>query len=156
MAINKLKKFLNDNDIKYVSVTHSKAYTAQEVAASVHIRGKKIAKTVIVSIDGQVAMVDLPASYMVDFEKLRETIGATDVSLAAETDFISSFPECEVGAIPPFGNLYDMKVYVAASIVEDEDFLFSAGSHTELMKIPFKTFENLVKPEVVRMSFKCK
>ncbi len=155
MAINKLKDYLNYNDVKYVTVTHSKAYTAQEVAASIHIRGKKIAKTVIVDIDGQFAMVVLPASYRVDFEKLQETVGAKKVRLASETEFIDSFPECEVGAIPPFGNLYGMKVYVAASIVEDEDFLFNAGSHTELMKLPFKTYEDLVKPQVVRMSFKC-
>jgi Ala-tRNA(Pro) deacylase len=155
MAINKLKDYLNYNGVKYVTVSHSKAYTAQEVAASIHIRGKKIAKTVIVKIDGQFAMVVLPASYRVDFEKLKETVGAEEVKLASETDFIDNFPECEVGAIPPFGNLYGMKVYVAASIVEDEDFLFNAGSHTELMKLPFKTYEDLVQPQVVRMSFKC-
>lgn len=155
MAIDKLKNFLNDNGVKYVVVTHSKAYTAQEVAASAHIRGKKIAKTVIVNIDGQLAMVVLPASYRVDFEKLKETIGANSVELASEEDFKDKFPECEVGAIPPFGNLYGMKVYVAASIVEDEDLLFNSGSHTELMKLPFQTYEELVKPRIVRMSFKC-
>lgn len=155
MAINKLKKFLNDNNVKYVTVTHSKAYTAQEVAASVHIRGRKIAKTVMVEIDGELAMVVLPASYRIDFQKLQDTIKAKNVRLVSESDFKGRFPECEVGAMPPFGNLYDMKVYVAASIVEDEDFLFNAGSHTELMKLPFKTYEKLVKPEIVRMSFKC-
>jgi Ala-tRNA(Pro) deacylase len=156
MPVNKLKEFLNQNNIKYVSVSHSLAYTAQEIAASAHIKGKKLAKTVLVKIDGKMAMAILPASYKVDFDLLRESASAQDVRLANEQEFKDRFPECDVGAMPPFGNLYDMEVYVAASLVEDEEIVFNAGTHTELMKLSYKDYERLVNPKIMRFSAKYK
>lgn len=152
MPVQKLKNFLDENNIKYLSIKHSPAYTAQEVAASAHIPGKELAKTVMVNIDGEMAMAVLPASYHVDFKLLEESSGAIRVSLATEDDFREIFPDCELGAMPPFGNLYDMDVYVAKSLAEDEEIAFNAGSHTELIRMSYKDFENLVRPKVLMFS----
>ena len=154
MPVKRLKEFLNSHDVKYVTITHSRAFTAQEIAASAHIRGKELAKTVIVRLDGKMAMVVLPATYRVDFELLKEATGAGKVELASERDFKDAFPNCEVGAMPPFGNLYDMDTYVAASLTEDEDIAFNAGSHTELIRLPYREFQKHVQPQVLIFSVK--
>lgn len=156
MPVQKLKEFLDKNNIKYVSITHSKAYTAQEVAASAHIPGKELAKTVILKVEGKMAMAVLPASYKIDFDHLKEIIGLNDVRLADEIEFKDKFPGCEVGAMPPFGNLYGMDVYVAESLAEDDEIAFNAGSHTELIKLAYNDFERLVKPKVVEFSYQTK
>jgi Ala-tRNA(Pro) deacylase len=152
MPVQKLKKFLEDNGVKYVSVVHSPTYTAQEVAARVHIRGKQLAKTVIVKTDGKMAMAVLPASRQIDFDYMRKEIGAPKVELAKEEEFKDLFPGCEVGAMPPFGNLYGMEVYTDQSLNEDEEIAFSAGTHTELIKVPYAEFKRLVKPREVRIT----
>jgi len=154
MPVHKLREFLDSHNIKYVIIAHSAAYTAHEVAASAHIPGKKLAKTVIVKIDGKPTMAVLPASDRVDLDRLKEVTGASTVELASEQDFGGLFPECDVGAMPPFGNLYDMDVFVAASLAEDEDIAFNAGSHTELIRLSYKDFERLVTPKVVTFSSK--
>jgi Ala-tRNA(Pro) deacylase len=152
MPVKKLKDFLNKHEIKYVSVAHSPAYTAQEIAARVHIRGKKLAKTVMVLVNGKMAMAVLPASQKVDFDYFRKEIGAENVSLASEEEFKGMFPDCEVGAMPPFGNLYDMDVFADSGLAEDDEIAFSAGTHTELIKLPFVDFKRLVKPRIVRLT----
>jgi Ala-tRNA(Pro) deacylase len=148
MPGKKVAKFLDDHKIKYVKVKHSPAYTAQEIAASAHIPGKELAKTVMVKIDGQMAMAVLPASYRVDFKGLKKLAGAKKVELASEQEFRDLFPESEVGAMPPFGNLYEMDVYVAKPLSEDEEIAFNAGSHTELIRLHYEDFQKLVKPTV--------
>lgn len=152
MPIQKLKAFLDDQNIKYVAISHSKAYTAQQVAASIHLPGKELAKTVMVKIDGKMAMAVLPASYHVDFNLLKAATGAKKVELASEAEFKGYFPECEIGAMPPFGNLYDMPVYVAESLAEDENIAFNAGTHTEVIRLAYKDFERTVKPELLKFS----
>ncbi|NTW48634.1 MAG: YbaK/EbsC family protein [Chlorobiales bacterium] len=152
MPIRKLRQFLDSNNIKYVLVTHSTAYTAQEVAQSAHISGKEIAKTVMVKLDGKMAMAVLPASKKIDFDLLREASGASFVELATEDEFKDTFPDCELGAMPPFGNLYGMDVYVGVALANDDEIAFNAGSHTELIRLAYKDFEQLVKPKVVRIS----
>ncbi len=154
MPVKKLKEFLDTNKIKYVSIKHSPAYTAQQIAASAHVPGKELAKTVVVKLDGRLAMVVLPASYRVDFDLLGQVSGAAKVELATESEFKGTFPECELGAMPPFGNLYGMDVYVGRTLAEDEEIAFNAGSHTELIKLAYKDFERLVKPKVVTISHK--
>jgi Ala-tRNA(Pro) deacylase len=154
MPVKQLRDFLDQNGVKYVTITHSKAFTAQEIAANAHIKGKELAKTVIVKIDGTMAMVVLPASYRVDFDMLKEALGAGSVALATESEFKTQFPNCEVGAMPPFGNLYGMDTYVAESLAEDEDIAFNAGSHTELIRLPYDVFEKAVKPKVLKFSVK--
>lgn len=152
MPAQKLKEFLDSNFIKYVTINHSPAYTAQEIAGLAHVPGKELAKTVMVKIDGRMAMAVLPASYQVDFDLLKETTGANKVELASEAEFRGMFPGCEVGAMPPFGNLYDMEVFVAESLTDDEEIVFNAGSHTELIRLAFEDFERLVEPDVLKFS----
>ena len=156
MPAKKLKEFLNANEVKYVSIVHSVAYTAQEIAASAHIKGKALAKTVILKIDGKLTMAVLPANYKIDFDLLKDAFGSKDVRLSNEQEFKDKFPGCEVGAMPPFGNLYDVDTYVAASLIEDKEISFNAGTHTELIKMQYKDYKNLVKPKVIRFSSKHK
>jgi Ala-tRNA(Pro) deacylase len=149
MAIKKLKEFLDNNHIKYVSIVHSRAYTASEIAQSAHIPGKEMAKTVMVKVDGKMAMAVVPAPVQIDFDRLKRAIGANTVGLAMEQEFQDAFPECEVGAMPPFGNLYGMDVYASRQLAEDKEITFNAGSHTELIKLAYQDFERLVNPKVV-------
>jgi len=149
MAVKKLKELLDQEGVKYVVISHSPAYTAQEIAASAHVPGKELAKTVMVKIDGKMGMAVLPASCQVDFERLKKETGAGKIELASEQEFKDLFSDCDVGAMPPFGNLYSMKVFVASNLTEDEEIVFNAGSHRELMKLAFKDFARLVEPEVL-------
>lgn len=153
MPVKKLREFLDSNKIKYVSISHSTAFTAQELAAISHIPGKEIAKTVIIKIDGKMAMAVLPGSYKIDFNELKEVLGAKEVRLAYEIEFKDKFPDCEVGAMPPFGNLYGLSVYVARSLADDEDIAFNGCSHKELIKMKYKDFEQLVKPHIIEFSY---
>lgn len=152
MPVRKLKEFLDNNNIKYVTIYHSQAFTAQEVAATAHIPGKELAKTVMVKIDDKMAMIVLTASDKVDFDSLKEAVGASKVELASEQEFIDLFPGCEIGAMPPFGNLYEMQVFVEENLTEDTEIAFNAGSYTELIRLSYKDFERLVKPTVVKFS----
>ena len=151
MPVKKLKDFLDQQRVKYISITHSPAYTAQEIAASAHVSGKDMAKTVIVKLDGQMAMAVLPAHRKIILQDLRDLTGADRVQFATEEEFQSLFPECETGAMPPYGNLYRMDVYLAPELGDEQEIAFNAGSHTELIKMPCEDFERLVKPKV--MSF---
>jgi Ala-tRNA(Pro) deacylase len=152
MPVQRLKDFLDEHQVKYVVISHSRAFTTQEIAAATHIPGKEIAKTVIVDIDGQTAMAVLPGSQNVDLALLRDALGAERVTLAKEAAFKDRFPECDVGAMPPFGNLYGMPVYVADSLTEDEEIAFNAGSHDQLVKMAYRDFERLVQPQVMRFA----
>jgi Ala-tRNA(Pro) deacylase len=149
MPVKTLKEFLDKENIKYVSIVHSPAYTAQEVAASAHITGRELAKVVIVQLDGQMAMAVLPANRKIILQDLREVTGSDQVKFVAEEDFKAKFPDCETGAMPPFGNLYGMEVYAAASLSNNAEIAFNAGSHTEVIKLAYKDFERLVQPKVV-------
>jgi Ala-tRNA(Pro) deacylase len=156
MPSTKLKNFLDENKIKYISLRHSSAYTAQEIAAITHIPGKDIAKTVIIKIDGKMAMAVLPASYKVSFEHLRDALGVKDVRLAYEQEFLDKFPDCDVGAMPPFGNIYGMDVYVAEALAEEEEIAFNACTHTELIKMKYEDFEKLVRPKKIKFAVQTK
>ena len=115
-----MKELLDENGIKYVTFQHSPAYTAQEIAQSAHISGKNVAKIVMLKIDGKMAMAVVPASHQVDLESLKDAANASKVELASEREFKGMFPDCETGAMPPFGNLYGMDVFVAETLAEDE------------------------------------
>jgi len=149
MPARKLKEFLDQEKIKYVSIMHSTAYTAQEVAASAHITGRELAKTVIVDLDGERAMAVLPADKKIVLQDLREVTGCDRVKFASEDEFRAQFPECETGAMPPFGNLYGMPVYLAEALLGNDQIAFNAGSHTELIKMSLADFERLVQPKIV-------
>jgi Ala-tRNA(Pro) deacylase len=153
MPANKLREFLDSQKVKYVTISHSATYTAQEIAASAHVRGKDMAKTVIVTLDGKMAMVVLPASRKVGFDLLKQATGAADIQLASERAFSDMFPCCEVGAMPPFGNLFGMDVYASKLLAEDAEIVFNACSHTELIRMAYEDFVRLVKPKVERIAF---
>ncbi len=146
MPVAKLKEYLDRHGVDYELINHRRAYTAQEIAERSHIPGHEIAKTVIVKIDGVIAMAVLPASEVVEFDLLEEMTGAMCVELAEEWEFERLFSGCEVGAMPPFGNLFGMKVYVDPELALDETIAFNAGNHTELIKLKYADFERLAQP----------
>jgi Ala-tRNA(Pro) deacylase len=148
MPVRKLKEFLDTRKIKYVVISHSPAYTAMEVAQSAHIPGKELAKVVMVMLDGKTCMAVMPATRKLDLERLRQSADASEARLANEDEFRQLFPECETGAMPPFGNLYGMDVYVSAQLAEDREIAFNAGSHTEVIKLDYADYERLVQPKV--------
>ncbi len=151
MPLDVLTRFLDSGAVKYVTEKHSMAYTAQEMAAMAHIPGKEWAKTVMVKLDGKIAMAVIPASRRIVFSLLREAAGAREAELAAEAEFSNLCPGCEVGAMPPFGNLFGLDVFVDQELAEDKDIAFAAGTHTEMMRLPFADFVRLVKPKVARL-----
>jgi len=149
MPILKLRQFLDEKLVKYVVITHSKAYTSQGIAATAHISGNELAKTVMLKKDGELCMAVLPASRQVNLGLFAKVTNSQDVILASERDFKDRFPDCEIGAMPPFGNLYGFKVYVDRSLTRDKEIAFNAGSHLELVKLAYMDYEKLVQPTVV-------
>ena len=152
MLAKTLKEYLDERKIRYVTISHSPAYTAQEVAQSAHVPGTQMAKTVMVTVDGTLAMAVLPACQRVDVRELQEITGSDDVALAHEEEFKDYFPDCEAGAMPPFGNLYDMSVYVSPDLAVEPEIVFNAGSHTELVRMRWRDYYNLVKPRVAEFA----
>jgi Ala-tRNA(Pro) deacylase len=152
MPVKKLRAFLDDNGVKYLSIRHSPAFTAQEIAAAAHVPGKELAKTVVVKLGDDLGLAVLPASYRVDFDLLRSVSGVERVELASEEEFRDRFPGCELGAMPPFGNLYGMETFVAKPLAEDDEIAFNAGSHTELIRMGYADFERLVRPQVLEFA----
>jgi len=152
MQLTKLREYLDSHNVKYLVLSHSVAYTAQGIAALVHLSGKKLAKTVIVRVDGALAMAVVPASFHVDLDLLRIAAGAQAVEIATEREFKDAFPDCETGAMPPFGNLYDMAVYADASFGENEEITFNAGTHRELVRMNWADMVRLVNPKVVNLT----
>jgi Ala-tRNA(Pro) deacylase len=149
---DRLEAYLREKRVPFEVRHHPVAYTAQEVAASEHVPGKMLAKTVMVLADGEMVMLALPAPYQVDMEKAGTALRAGEVRLAREEEFEGAFPDCEVGAMPPFGNLYDLPVYVEEALAEDETIVFRAGTHTDTMSVRYADFERLVKPTVVEFA----
>ncbi len=152
MPATRLKKFLDSQDVRYEVIQHSPAYTAQEIAARAHVRGKEMVKSVILRVDGRLALAALPASQLVDPARLRREIGASTVEIATEQDFRDAFPECEVGAMPPFGNLWGLNVYADRRLATHQEITFNAGSHIELIRMAYADFERLVRPVVLELS----
>jgi Ala-tRNA(Pro) deacylase len=151
MPLSKVRDFLDSHEIKYLVISHSLAYTAQGIAALTHVSGKKLAKTVIVKVDGILAMAVVPASLHVDLDLLRVLTGARMVEIASEREFKDAFPDCETGAMPPFGNLYDMAVYADASLGANEEITFNAGTHRELIRMAWDDLVRLVNPIVTNL-----
>ena len=152
MPVAKLKEMLDREQVKYVTISHSTAFTAPEIAASAHIPGKEIAKTVMVNVDDKMVMAVLPATAKVDLLRLREVTGGTTIELATEDEFKTRFPECSTGAMPPFGNLYGFELYVDRSLAEDEKIAFNAGSHDELIQLSYADFERLAEPTMAEFA----
>src|SRR5215472_15068860 len=142
MPLQKLKAFLDRQSVRYVVIAHSVAYTAAEIAAQAHVPGKELAKTVIVKIDGELAMAVVSASQHVNLSFLKAETFAKTVDLATEDEFKERFSDCEVGAMPPFGNLYGMPVFADESLARDKEIAFNAGSHRELVRLAWDDFAN--------------
>jgi len=152
MNTHRLTDYLDTHRIHYSTIPHPRTFTAQRIAASVDVPGREMAKTVMVRIDGMLAMAVMPAPYQVDLHLLRKYTGAESVELAEEHEFANIFPDCEVGAMPPFGNLYGMEVFVDSHLADDESIVFNAGSHTELIKMSYRDYARAVKPSVANIS----
>jgi len=149
--LKQLKKYLDDNKVHYKMISHPKAFTAQEIAERAHVSGKSLAKVVMVKLDGKESMVVLPADKRVDLEVLKSKSGASHVDLLHEDEFEGEFPDCELGAMPPFGNLYNMDVWVSDELEEEKDIIFNAGNHSELVELAYDDFEKLVHPKKLIM-----
>jgi Ala-tRNA(Pro) deacylase len=144
----RLESYLRENGAPFEVHHHARAITAQEVAAVEHVPGRMFAKTVMVLADGEMLMLVLPAPHHVNPERVAGTLGASAVRLAEEKEFQDSFPDCEVGAMPPFANLYGVPVWVDEALAEDETIVFRAGTHTDTMSVSYADFERLVEPAV--------
>lgn len=152
MPVRAISEYLDRNTVNYRCYNHPPAFTAPEVAEIAHIPGRLLAKTVIVSVDDQLMMAALSSDQHIDIERLRSALGATDVRIADEAEFIHRFPDCEVGSMPPLGNLYDMRVVMDRSLGDAEWFAFNAGSHTEVVVMDVAEFIRLVKPVLCRFN----
>ena len=144
----KLQKILKDKNIHYELLAHPKAYTAQEVAHSLHKTGKVCAKSVIITVDGKYTMAVVPAPHKVNLSKIKDVLKATEVHLAKEDDLRTLFPDSELGAEPALGNLYNLLVVIAWQLAEKEEIIFNAGTHTDCLKISYLDYEKLTQPVV--------
>jgi len=152
MPLSTLREFLDRNRIQYLVISHSVAYTAQGIAALTHTPGRELAKTVMVMVDGRLAMAVVPASFRVDLNRLKKYLRADSVELSGEYEFRDRFPDCETGSMPPFGNLYGMDVFVDEILAEDKEIAFNAGTHRELVRMKFADFRDLVKPAMLPLA----
>jgi Ala-tRNA(Pro) deacylase len=142
----RLRNYLEN--VRYVHETHRTAYTAQELAQEEHVPGKLIAKTIVVKADDGFAMAVMPATARADFGKLKSALGVKEIRLATELEFTGLFPDCDVGAMPPFGNLYGIPVYVDEALAEDEEIIFNAGTHQDTIRMRYADFARLAQPKV--------
>ena len=149
MAISqRLEAFLQSSRVKYTAAKHPVVYTAQEIAAAQHVPGRQLAKSVLVKTDRGLFLAVLPAIHLIDLKKLKALLAAKTLSIAKEADIKAQFPDVEVGAMSPFGNLYNVAVVADRGLSEVGDIVFNAGSHTETIKMRAQDFLELVKPKV--------
>lgn len=151
MAAERLMSFLEEQEVEYRTQEHPEVYTAQEVAASEHVSGWLVAKPVLLEANGELAMVVLPAPLQVDLKRAAEELGASEVRLARERDFASTFPDCEPGAEPPFGHLYGVPTYVDRALLDDPVIVFRDGTHTGTVEMSTEDYRRLVEAEEVQV-----
>jgi Ala-tRNA(Pro) deacylase len=144
----RLSQYLNDHSVRFEVLTHPQAYTMQEVAAELHESGKQVAKVVMVKADGKNVMLVVPASHRINFSRVGKLLNAERVSLAKEEDFAALFPDCAPGAMPPFGNLYQVPVYVDQSLANQDEILFRVGTHQDTMRMAYADYGRLVQPTI--------
>ncbi|MFN8007807.1 MAG: YbaK/EbsC family protein [Terriglobia bacterium] len=146
---SRLLDYLDQNKVWYVRMSHPRAYTAQEIAAVQHIPGSEMAKTIILKADEDFVMMVVPATKRIAIETLKEKLPYREITFATEYEFAWLFPDSEVGAMPPFGNLYDLTVYVDKSLSTHKEIVFNAGTHAETIRMLYKDFEALVRPKII-------
>lgn len=149
MLSPRLYNFLDERHAPYTTLTHDRTITAHETAAAAQVDNQLFAKTVMLKVDGQLAMMVMPTAYRVDLTRLSRALGGPLVELAEESEFKDAFPDCELGAMPPFGHLYGMPVYVDSRLAQQPEIVFNAGSHTEALRMPYVEFEGLAQPELL-------
>jgi Ala-tRNA(Pro) deacylase len=147
-----LKTFLESRGASYQCLSHAPAVTAHEVASTVHVVDRDFAKTLILKIQGELAMVVVPASRKIVLSDLRDLLGAGDITFATEAEFRDWFPDCEIGAMPPFGNLYGLPVYVDVELAQEPEIAFNAGTHREVIKMSFADYSRLVRPIIADLT----
>ncbi|MCF7958967.1 MAG: YbaK/EbsC family protein [Phycisphaerae bacterium] len=145
--------YLKEHKVGYQLRSHRPTYTSQEMAAEEHVSGMNIAKPVIVQADGRYYMCVLPACCKVDLEALRSGLGAGEVQLADEREMAKLFPDCELGAEPPFGNMFDLATIMDETMVEGKFIVFQAGRHNQAIKVDMKDYQNLVRPRIMNFSY---
>jgi len=141
-------KFLKSNKVKFQLRHHPARFTAQEVAAAEHISGEEVAKVVILKAGEKFVMCVLPATCVLEMPKVKKAVGAKDVRLATEDEIGKLFPDCQVGAMPPFGAEYDLETYVDEHLAADEEILIPAGTHEDAVLLAWKDYQRLAKPLV--------
>jgi Ala-tRNA(Pro) deacylase len=146
--LKRLKDYLDREKAPFEVLTHRETFTAPELAQALHVPGKELAKVVMVKADERFVMAVLSANWKVDLKKLKEIFRTSHVRLATEAEFRGLFPDCELGAMPPFGNLYGLGVYVDQSLTTDEQIVFQAGTRHEAVKLRYQDFDSLVHPRV--------
>jgi Ala-tRNA(Pro) deacylase len=149
---NRLLDFLDRKRVKYLRIHHSPAYSAQDLAAATHVHGWELAKVTMLNVDDQLVMAVLPAPLRVDLAKIQRTTGARRATIADESEFAAAFPDCERGAMPPFGNLYALAVYVDERLADDDAIVFHAGRHDEALRMKFVDFRRLVEPVILDLA----
>jgi Ala-tRNA(Pro) deacylase len=150
--IHDIVRYLKHNGIPFEIIPHEPAFTTREIASAVRVPDKELAKTLVVQVDGKFWMAVLRGDQRLNERLLKRTFGAHTVHLAHEEDLSSLFPDCEVGAMPPFGNLYGLPVIVEKELSEDEDIVFNACKHTESIRMKYRDYEQLVQPLIGHFS----
>ena len=149
MAISdKLRAWLQASKVKYAVMKHPVVYTAQEIAAAQHVPGRQLAKCVLVNTDRGAVLAVLPAIHLIDLKKLKSLLKAKTVTIAKEADIKAHFPDVEVGAMSPFGNLYQVPVAVDRALGASDEIVFNAGTHSETIKMRYRDVAALVKPRI--------
>ena len=152
MPLLRILRFLDDEGVAYERISHAPAFSAQKIAAAAHVRGREMAKVVIVKVDEQLAMTVLPADCTLNLDHLRAVTDADVLGLATEAEFRDRFPDCEGGAMPPFGNLYGLPVFAASMLGLHEHVAFNAGNHREVIRMRYLDFVRLVRPRIVELT----
>jgi len=150
--LDKLLAFFDENQVKYTRHSHPTAYTAREVASVEHVPAHKIAKTVVFLSENGYGMAVVPGDSMLDLQGLRTLLGVSRLRLATEGELGDLFPDCELGAMGPFGNLCGLQVYADASLAKEETIAFNAGTHRDVIHMRFDDYQRLVKPQMVGLS----
>lgn len=148
----KLIGFLKEQNISYEVLVHPEAFTAQQVAHAIHESGKALAKTVVLNADGNYIMAVIPGHHKVKMEAVKNLIGAKDVRIAPEETLRGLFPDCDLGAMPPLGKLYGMKVVVSESLAQSKELIFNACTHTDCLKMKFSDYQKITDPQIAAIS----
>ena len=148
----RIRDYLDSQKAPYEWLPHPQAFTAQEVAHSLHVSGKRLAKTVILNADGRLVMAVLPASHRLIMPELKAALEVRRLEMLPESELAKIFPDCDLGAIPPFGNLYGIEVWVDRPVEESGELVFTAGTHVDAVRMKYSDYAELVKTHVGRFS----